>query len=80
MIEPVKQVDDLARHIMVCEKHYFRRENQQRYTASKDHIANELIDIFTGVIPLAEHCEIDLVEASEKVRRAEDEFLKRRSV
>ncbi len=39
-------------------------------------ISDELVDIFTAVIRLADHYEIDLVEAIAKTRIAEDSWLK----
>ena len=76
-IELTKQVGDLAKHVMVTEGYYGERENKERYASSISHIEDELVDVFTAVIRLADHYEIDLVEATRRVRSAEDEFLKR---
>ena len=76
-IELAKQVGDLAQHIMVTERYYGERENKERYASSVAHIEDELIDVFTQVIRLADHYGIDLVEATRRVRQAEDEFLRR---
>jgi hypothetical protein len=75
-IELVKQVGDLARHIMVHDGYYGPRDNQERYTGNKDLIADELVDIYTAVIRLADHYEIDLAEAIAKTRGLEDTWLK----
>jgi hypothetical protein len=80
MIELVKQVGDLARLMMVYEGYYGQRDNAERYAADKKLIADELVDIYTGVIRLAEHYEIDLVADVDAVRQAEDQWLKSKGV
>ena len=79
-IELAKQVGDLGKHIMVTDGYYGQRENKERYASSKAHIEDELVDIFTAVIRLADHYDIDLVVATDRVRQAEDEFLRRRGL
>ena len=79
-IELVKQVGDLARHVMAVEGYYGQRDDQQRYGADKKLIADELVDIFTGVIRLAEHYGIDFAGDIVEVRQAEDEWLKSKGV
>ena len=76
LIELVKQVGDLARHVMSCEGYYGPRDNKERYAGDKSMISDELVDIFTAVIRLADHYDIDLGEAVEKTRVAEDSWLK----
>ena len=80
IIELVKQVGDLARHVMVYEGYYAERDDAERYGDDKKLIADELVDIFTGVIRLAEHYEIDLASDIDVVRKAEDEWLKSKGV
>ena len=79
-IELAKQVGDLAKQVMVMDGYYGERENKDRYRSSKAHIEDELVDILTAVIRLADHYDIDLVKATERVRQAEAEFLKRRGL
>jgi NTP pyrophosphatase (non-canonical NTP hydrolase) len=79
-IELTKQVGDLAKHIMVTDGYYGQRQNTDRYASSKAHIEDELVDIFTAVVRLARHYEIDLVAATARVRQAEDEFLRQRGL
>ena len=57
------------------ERYYGERQDKERYTSSKAHSEDELVDVFTQVIRLADHYGIDLVEATRRVRQAEDEFL-----
>lgn len=77
IIELVKQVGELAKHIMVIEKYYFLgRENDPAYTASRDMIGNELADVFAQLIRLADHYQIDLVQAHIDARLDEDRTLK----
>ena len=53
MIELVKQVGELAKHIMVAERYYFAgREHMPGYRTNKEIIGDELADIFsTGLCP-----------------------------
>ncbi len=76
MIELVKQVGELAKYVMVVEDYYFtNREEQPGYEANKEKIANELADVMGQVIRLADHYEIDLVEAHVQAREEETESL-----
>jgi NTP pyrophosphatase (non-canonical NTP hydrolase) len=45
------------------------------YEASKEIIGDELADILAMVIQLAEHYDIDLIDAHIKARKTEDELL-----
>jgi len=79
MIEMMKQVGELAKHVMVAEKYYFAgREEMLGYVTNKEIIGDEIADVFSMVIRLADHYGIDLVEAHIKARQMEDEFLKER--
>jgi len=72
VIELVKQVGDLAKRIMVFEKYYAqKRENEPNYKTTKEDIADELADILYCVIRIAEHYGINLEEAHLKARREE---------
>ncbi len=80
-IELMKQVGELAKYVMVAERYYFvGREKLPGYAASKETIGDELADIFAMLIRIADHYDIDLVEAHAKARQAEDEWLMARGV
>ena len=70
----------MAKHIMVTEGFYMERENKERYASSEAHIEDELVDVFTAVIRLADCYGIDLVDATRRVRQAEGEFLARQGL
>jgi NTP pyrophosphatase (non-canonical NTP hydrolase) len=77
MIEMIKQVGELAKHVMVAERYYFAgREEMWGYVTNKEIIGDELADVFSMVIRLADHYGIDLVEAHLRARQMEDEYLK----
>ena len=78
MIELQKQVGELAKLMMIQEKYYFpnRDKVDNQYEVSKEKIGDELADIFFGIIRIAKHYNIDLVDAHIKARKAEDDFLK----
>ncbi|NKB67871.1 MAG: hypothetical protein GKR89_12490 [Candidatus Latescibacteria bacterium] len=78
VIELTKQVGELARHIMVAEGYYYK--NRPGYSAEKEGIGDELADILAQLIRLADHYEIDLVEAHIKARQAEDESLQKKGL
>lgn len=81
MIELSKQVGDLAKHVLVAERYYFvGREKVPGYETTKEHIADELADIFGQLIRLADHYQIDLVEAHVQARQGEAQALARRGV
>lgn len=75
MIELSKQVGDLAKHIMVFEKYYLKkREEEPNYKTKKEDIGDELADIIYCLIRIAEHYGINLEEACLKARRNELEY------
>jgi len=65
MIELMKQVGELGKNVMVLEKYYLaKREEDPNYNkASKAEIGNELSDILFMTIRIANHYGIDLEEA-----------------
>jgi len=65
MIELMKQVGQLSQNVMVFEKYYLakRNENPNYNKASKDEIGNELSDILFMIIRIANHYDIDLESA-----------------
>ncbi len=76
MIELMKQVGELAKHIMVIEKYYFAaREKMPGYETTKEIIGDELADVFSMIIQIADHYGIDLVEAHVKARGMEEAHL-----
>jgi NTP pyrophosphatase (non-canonical NTP hydrolase) len=78
IIELVKQVGELAKYVMVVENYYFSsREKQSGYEANKEKIGNELADVIAQVIRIADHYQIDLVEAHIQARKEELESLDR---
>jgi NTP pyrophosphatase (non-canonical NTP hydrolase) len=78
MIELVKQVGELAKHVMVAEHYYYPgREKMRGYETSKEIIGDELADILAMVIQIADYYELDLIDAHIKARKSEDELLTR---
>ncbi len=72
MIELMKQVGDLAKHIMMMERYYLPdRAQSAEYHTSVDDIGNELADILYCVMRIAEHYQIDLETAHVRARRSE---------
>lgn len=71
MIELSKQVGDPAKLVMVEEGYYY----PDRYDSDTELIGDELADIFAAVIRIADHYEIDLVDAHVKAREAEEKSL-----
>ena len=65
MIELSKQVGELAKNVMVLEKYYLsKRQQEPKYKdASKEEIANELSDILFIIIRIADLYRIDLEKA-----------------
>ncbi len=82
MIELSKQLGELAKLIMVQEKYYFnnRNETNNQYETNKEKIGDEMADILYALVRLADHYDIDLLQAHIKAREAEDEFLKTKGV
>ncbi|HEU5367461.1 MAG TPA: hypothetical protein VFU69_03315 [Ktedonobacterales bacterium] len=64
MIELMKQVGDLSRHIMMAERYYLPdRADDPTYATTNDGIADELADILYCLIRVADHYQIDLEQA-----------------
>ena len=79
VIELAKQVGQLSALVMNREGYYFpdrEKINAKVYTGTNDKIADELMDVMTAVVRIADHYGIDLVATNSKTRIAEDEFLK----
>jgi len=80
-IELMKQAGELAKLIMVEENYYFSgRDKIPGYNANKELIGDELADVLSMIIRIADYYKIDLVEAHVKARQAEDESLKKMGV
>ncbi len=78
LIELMKQVGDLAKHVMVAERYYFAdRDADPRYATTRDELADELADILLAVIRIADHYGVDLEQAHVEARRRELEYLHR---
>jgi NTP pyrophosphatase (non-canonical NTP hydrolase) len=76
VIELMKQVGDLSRHIMMAERYYLPdRADDPAYATTKDDIADELADILSCLIRVAEHYQIDLEQAHLRARRNEMRYL-----
>jgi NTP pyrophosphatase (non-canonical NTP hydrolase) len=72
MIELMKQVGDLAKHIMMMEQYYLQdRATDPNYATTPQDIGDELADILYCAIRVAEHYHIDLEEAYVNARRKE---------
>lgn len=77
MIELSKQVGELAKCIMIQEDYYFPSAIREK---NKEKLANELADIFGQVIRIADHYQIDLLEAHIEARKDEADTLSKRGV
>ena len=56
MIELMKQVGDLSKHVMMIEKYYLpARQTDPAYITTTENIGDELADIFYCLIRLADH-------------------------
>ncbi len=76
MIELMKQLGDLAKHVMMFERYYLPdRAQQPAYATTTAKIADELADIMYGVIRVAEYYHIDLEQAHLEARRRELRYL-----
>ena len=72
VIELAKQVGDLARCVMIAEKYYFFEEDSEK---TKKQIGDELGDLFGQIIRIADHYNIDLLEAHIDARKGEAKCL-----
>ncbi len=80
MIELIKQVGDLAKHIMMIEQYYLHdRANHPNYQTSSEDIGDELADILYCLIRIAAHYKIDLEAAHIRARRKEMHYLGRKA-
>lgn len=62
MIELMKQVGELSKNVMMLENYYLagKKDDPNYNNASKDEIGNELSDIFSVLVRIANHYEVDL--------------------
>lgn len=78
MIELMKQVGDLAKHVMVAQRYYLPdRDDDASYRTTDAEIGDELADILYCLIRVADHYHIDLEEAHLQARRNELRYLGR---
>lgn len=78
MVELMKQTGDLARRVMTQENYYLPdRDQRAEYQTSTQDIGDELADILSCVIRIAEHYHIDLEAAHLQARRNELAYLGR---
>ena len=78
VIQIMKQVGELAKHVMTMEHYYFAgRERLPGYATDSDKIGDEPADVFSMVIRPADHYGIGLVQAHVRARQAEDAHLTR---
>lgn len=78
VIELMKQVGQLSTLVVVEEKYYFPNregENNVKYVSSKEALADELADIISAVVRIADHYGVDLEAANLKARQIENDFL-----
>ncbi len=76
MIELVKQVGDLSKHVMMMERYYLPdRAMDPAYSTTTDDISDELADVLYCLIRIAEHYTIDLEQAHLAARRKEMQYL-----
>jgi hypothetical protein len=82
VIELSKQVGQLAALVMNREGYYYadREKLNASYTSTNDKIADELADIMSAIVRIADHYGIDLVATNIKTRQDEDEFLTTKNV
>jgi len=78
VVELSKQVGQLSGLVMNREGYYFpnREKINAVYTSTNEAIADELADIITAVVRIADHYGIDLIATHLKTRQTEDKFLK----
>ena len=82
VIELAKQVGDLSALIMTKEGYYFnnRDEYSDKYSSKIDDIADELADITFAVTRLANHYNIDVLEATKKAAKEDERWFKEKGV
>ena len=82
VIELAKQVGQLSALVMNREGYYYaeREKENDSYKASNDNIADELADIMSATVRIADYYGIDLVSTNIKTRKLEDDFLKTKNV
>ena len=72
MIELMKQVGDLSKHLMTIENYYTcDRQQHPQYSSTRENIGNELADILHAIIRIAGYYNIDLEQAHYKARNDE---------
>jgi hypothetical protein len=75
-LELVKQLGELAKHVMVAEPYYFvGRQRLPNYATDTENIGDDLAGIFAILIRTADYYDIDLVEAHVRARQAETDSL-----
>jgi NTP pyrophosphatase (non-canonical NTP hydrolase) len=64
------------------EGYYFsdREKISDKYTSTKEHIADEVADILYATVRIADYYAIDILAASKQARIEEDDFLKSKGV
>lgn len=78
MIELMKQVGDLSKHVLMHERYYLAdRAANPDYATSLSAVGDELADILYCVIRIARHYQIDLEVAQLHARRKELQYLGR---
>lgn len=59
--ELAKQLGEVSKQIMMLEGNYLpQRNTDQRYTHSKEQLADELSDIFSNILRITDYYKIDL--------------------
>ena len=62
--ELAKQLGEVAKQIMMLEGNYIpERDDDPRYEYSKEMLADELSDIFSNILRIADHYEMDFQES-----------------
>jgi len=82
VIELAKQLGELSKLVMVCEKYYFANRDKvdKKYDSSKEKIGDELADIIYATVRIARHYRINLEDAYIQARKTEDDFLRSKGV
>ncbi len=77
MIELAKQVDELAKQVMIKEKYYALEGEALNVDKC---LGNEMADVIAQIMRLADYYKIDLEKAFIEAREDEDRYLKSRGV